>query len=448
MGIFSSLKREQREAIGLLQIGTFLEYFDLMLYVHMAVILNELFFPKTDVNNVQLLSAFAFCSSFVFRPVGAYIFGKIGDTIGRKATVIITTTIMSVSCLIMATLPTYDQIGISAAWIVTICRIVQGLSSMGEVIGAQIYLTEMIKPPLQYSAVGIVSVSSAFGPMAALGVATLTTMYMLNWRYAFAFGALIAIVGAVARVRLKESSEFADMQARMKKAVEDSHENGLGNAAELLLKTRRNFMGKVPWVNSFAYFCTGIGWPACFYFSYMHCGNLLKLKFGFSGEEVIAHNFKISILYTIVCLLIVFLVKTINPLKIAKFRSATFLCGLLPMVFFATNPESVLQITLIQIFCLSFSLTTFPADPIAFSHFPIFRRFTCVSMAYAWSRAAMYLVTSFGLVYLNEWFGEGGLLIIFLPCAIASLWGIHHFEKLERGEGLSHGTRIQNNVGV
>ena len=48
MSLFSSLRREQREAIGLLQIGTFLEYFDLMLYVHMAVLLNDLFFPKTD----------------------------------------------------------------------------------------------------------------------------------------------------------------------------------------------------------------------------------------------------------------------------------------------------------------------------------------------------------------------------------------------------------------
>ncbi len=48
MRIFASLKSEQKEAIGLLQMGTFLEYFDLMLYVHMAVILNELFFPKTD----------------------------------------------------------------------------------------------------------------------------------------------------------------------------------------------------------------------------------------------------------------------------------------------------------------------------------------------------------------------------------------------------------------
>ena len=58
--IFASLNREQKEAIGLLQIGTFLEYFDLMLYVHMAVILNELFFPKTDASSAALLSAFRF----------------------------------------------------------------------------------------------------------------------------------------------------------------------------------------------------------------------------------------------------------------------------------------------------------------------------------------------------------------------------------------------------
>lgn len=56
----SSLTRHQKEAIGLLQIGTFLEYFDLMLYVHMAVLLNELFFTKADPHTAALLSAFAF----------------------------------------------------------------------------------------------------------------------------------------------------------------------------------------------------------------------------------------------------------------------------------------------------------------------------------------------------------------------------------------------------
>src|SRR5476649_1881276 len=144
MALFSSLNREQREAIGLLQIGTFLEYFDLMLYIHMVVLLNELFFPKTDPHTASLLAALAFCSTFVMRPIGELIFGWVGDNIGRKSTIIITTVMMSCSCLLMANLPTYAQIGISAAWIVTLCRIIQGMSSMGEIIGAQIYVTEMI----------------------------------------------------------------------------------------------------------------------------------------------------------------------------------------------------------------------------------------------------------------------------------------------------------------
>ena len=96
--IQTSLTKEQKEAVGLLSIGTFLEYFDLMLYVHMAILLNELFFPKTDPFTSSLLAALAFCSTFVFRPFGALIFGYIGDNIGRKHTVMITTFMMSISC--------------------------------------------------------------------------------------------------------------------------------------------------------------------------------------------------------------------------------------------------------------------------------------------------------------------------------------------------------------
>lgn len=133
-----TLTREQKEAVGLLSIGTFLEYFDLMLFVHMAVLLNELFFPKTDPFTASLLAAFAFCSTYLLRPIGALIFGYIGDNIGRKHTVIITTMMMSGSCVVMSVLPTYAEIGITASYTIIICRIIQGMSSMGEIIGAQV----------------------------------------------------------------------------------------------------------------------------------------------------------------------------------------------------------------------------------------------------------------------------------------------------------------------
>ena len=80
------LSRAHTEAIGLLALGTFLEYFDLMLYIHMAVFLNELFFPVTDPHTATLLSAFVFCTTFIFRPFGALLFGYIGDTIKYKIT--------------------------------------------------------------------------------------------------------------------------------------------------------------------------------------------------------------------------------------------------------------------------------------------------------------------------------------------------------------------------
>ncbi|MBM3633135.1 MAG: MHS family MFS transporter [Alphaproteobacteria bacterium] len=214
MGILNSLNREQKEATGLLQIGTFLEYFDVMLYVHMAVILNELFFPKTDPHTASLLAAFAFCSTFVFRPIGALIFGWIGDHVGRRSTIILTTSLMSVSCILMACLPTYAQIGITATWIMTLCRIAQGMSSMGEIVGAQIYLTESIRRPTSYPMVAYISVASDMGGMVALGISYLVTSFLFNWRLAFWIGAIIAFVGAVARTRLRETPDFLSLEAR------------------------------------------------------------------------------------------------------------------------------------------------------------------------------------------------------------------------------------------
>lgn len=168
MSLFSALSKKQKEAAGLLQIGTFLEYFDLMLYVHMASLLNDLFFPKTDPQTASILSAFAFCSSFVFRPFGAILFGYLGDHIGRKSTVIITTFMMAICCLIMANASTYDQIGIAASWIVTLCRITQGIASLGEVINAEIYLTEITKPPTRYTLVALIPTASVLGSTFAL----------------------------------------------------------------------------------------------------------------------------------------------------------------------------------------------------------------------------------------------------------------------------------------
>jgi MFS family permease len=272
MGIFSLLDKEQKQAVGLLSIGTFLEYFDLMLYVHMAVLLNELFFPKTDPHTAVLLTASTFCLTYIFRPIGALFFGWIGDNIGRKVTVILTIMFMSLTIIFIANLPTYAQIGITASWSIVICRIIQGISSMGEITGAQLYLSETIKPPVQYPVVAFLGFVVAIGTAASLGVASLIISFGFSWRIAFGLGAVIALVGATARIKLRETPDFADAKLRIKNANERNNLDDKHPIDYTIIQEE-----KVNQKTTLALFLMDCMWPLCFYFSYIHCGTILKL---------------------------------------------------------------------------------------------------------------------------------------------------------------------------
>ena len=424
-----SLTGEQKQAIGLLSIGTFLEYFDLMLYVHMAVLLNELFFPKTDPHTTALLSAVAFCSTFVFRPIGALLFSWLGDQVGRKATVIITTFMMSVSCVIMANLPTYAQIGVAAAWLVTICRIIQGISSMGEIMGAQIYLLEATKPPIQYPVVASVVTFCNLGGTFALAIAALVTSYGLNWRIAFWLGAIIALTGVVARTSLRESPEFANAKRQIKKALDPVFKK-----SELNTKTLEDtaiWQEKMSKKTALSYFLMECVWPVSFYFTYSHCANILKASFGYSAEQVIHQNFIVSIVNLVSYIILTYLCYKIYPLIILKIRLIVFWFFIAACPYLLNHATSPFDILVIQSFFIIFRPDAFPAIPILIKHFPIFKRFTYASWLFALSRALMHVVTSFGLVYLVEYFGNWGLWFIMIPTSIGFLYGLSHFGKLE-----------------
>jgi len=416
MAIFKSMNREQKEAVGLLQVGTFLEYFDLMLYVHMAVLLNELFFPKTDPHTAALLTAFAFCSTYVLRPFGALLFGWIGDSIGRKATVIITTMMMSICCVMMANLPTYAQIGITATLIVTLCRVLQGLSSMGEIIGAQVYLTEITQPPAQYPAVAFIAVASSLGAVCALAVASLVTHCGFNWRIAFWMGAGIAVVGSIARTRLRETPEFLQAKSRHKK-----HQPCSNNLKHESKSNPKTFLAFV------SIYC---GWPLSFYLVFMYFNATLRQSFNFSPEDIILHNFYLSVVFLLTFVGWALLSYKNHPLTIIKIRASLSLVFVLFLPWLISIASTSFQIFLIQTMLLVLSLASTPTEPILIKSFPVLRRFTASSVIYALTRAIMYIVTSFGLVYLTDWFGHYGLWVIMLPITFCFLWGVRHFEKL------------------
>ncbi|WP_367364201.1 MFS transporter [Candidatus Tisiphia endosymbiont of Nedyus quadrimaculatus] len=424
-----SLTKEQKEAVGLLSIGTFLEYFDLMLFVHMGVIINELFFPKTDPFTASLLTALSFCSLYVLRPFGAMIFGYIGDNLGRKKTIVITTTMMSFSCIVMATLPTYNQIGITASCIMVICRIVQGLSSLGEVTGAELYVTEMVKPPMQYVAVGIVSVCTLTGGLFALGFAWFCTAFFLDWRIAFWIGAIIALVGASARTRLREAPDFADAKRRIQNAIKVMVQD------PKILEHSPAYKEKVSYKTSLSYLCILSMWPALFFLIYIYCGNIFKAKFGYTGEQVIQNNFFVALFNWVVVVSLILLTMKVHPLKILKVRVIIFLISIPICLYFLSNVSTPQELFLLQLLFISTSVCLDPAASVLYKHFPIFKRFTYSSFLHAISKILVYVTTSLGMVYVTKAFEYYGILMIMLPLGLLFYYSICYFEKLEKVNG-------------
>ena len=423
------LNKEQKGAIFLLQIGTFLEYFDLMLFVHMAVVLNELFFPKFDPFTNSLLSAFTFCSTFALKPIGALLFGYIGDKVGRKHTVIITTMIMAISCIIMANVPTYAQIGIAASWVITICRALQGMSSIGESIGAELYTAELIDPPLRYKAVGYIGFAGVVGMSVSLMVAQVVLSLDINWRVIFWVGATIALIGSAARITLRESPEFSDATRKLRNMLERTVDNGQA------LQNNAAYLEKVSFKTSLAYFLIFCGWPFCFYFSYVYCSTILKNQFHYTSAELINHNFIVSIFNLIGLFIFIRLTEKIHPLFLLKLKLIIYIPFLCLVPFLLTKAESTSTILIIQIIGVVFGHSTIPAKAIFLMHFPIFKRFRYASMITALAHITLYIITSFGLVYATNFFDVYGILLISLPITLCFLFGLLHFEKLEKQSG-------------
>jgi MFS family permease len=133
-----------RRVITAASIGTLFEWYDFYLYGSLAVFFGGLFFPKGN-DTAQLLASLAtFGAGFGVRPLGALVFGHIGDLVGRKYTFLITMATMGFSTAIIGLLPTYESAGLVATALLVTLRLLQGLALGGEYGGAATYVAEHV----------------------------------------------------------------------------------------------------------------------------------------------------------------------------------------------------------------------------------------------------------------------------------------------------------------
>lgn len=205
-------RNARRAAWGALA-GTSIEWYDFYIFATAsALVIGPLFFPDGDPIVSLSLSLATFAIGFVLRPLGAIVFGYIGDRVSRRTALLITLVVMGGATLGIGLLPTYDDIGVAAPILLLSLRCLQGLSVGGEWGGAVLIASEAAPPHRKALAASMAQAGAPIGSILASGAFLLlpTGDALLEgwWRAPFLLSAVLIVVGFVIRARLEENEEF------------------------------------------------------------------------------------------------------------------------------------------------------------------------------------------------------------------------------------------------
>ena len=204
-----------RKAVTGASIGNAVEWFDFAIYGFLATFIAANFFPAGD-DTAALLKTFAiFAAAFFMRPLGGFVFGPLGDRIGRQRVLALVILLMSAATLGIGLLPTYSAIGVAAPLLLLVLRCLQGFSAGGEYGGGAVYLAEYARDGRRGLTVTFIAWSGVLGFL--LGSITVTVlqatlpaaaMESYGWRIPFLIAAPLGLVGLYIRLKLDDTPQF------------------------------------------------------------------------------------------------------------------------------------------------------------------------------------------------------------------------------------------------
>jgi MFS family permease len=196
--------------------GTAFEWYDFFIFGSLAPVFSKVFFAGLDPTQALIAALGLFAAGFAFRPLGALIFGVIGDRLGRKGAFLLTVSLMGLSTFLIGLLPSYAQSGATGPTLLIILRILQGIALGGEYGGAAIYVAEHAPNNHRGASTGWIQASASFGLLAGLLVIVATRTQLgedafidWGWRLPFVVSVVLLAVSVWMRAKLAESPEFA-----------------------------------------------------------------------------------------------------------------------------------------------------------------------------------------------------------------------------------------------
>jgi MFS family permease len=208
-----------RRVIFASSLGTLFEWYDFYLYGSLASFFGSLFFPPGNETAQLLASLATFGAGFGVRPLGALVFGQLGDLIGRKYTFLVTMATMGLSTALIGVLPTYQSIGLWATVLLVALRLLQGLALGGEYGGAATYVAEHVPDSRRGYYTSFIQTTATLGFfLSMIVIAVVRTSFgeadfrSFGWRVPFLLSVVLLGVSVYIRVRMKESPLFTKLK--------------------------------------------------------------------------------------------------------------------------------------------------------------------------------------------------------------------------------------------
>src|ERR1700716_4176608 len=215
------IPRDFRRVIIAASVGNVIEWYDFYIFGSLAAVLSVKFFEQSHPVAALLSTIALFTAGFLIRPLGAFLFGWMGDRVGRKYTFLITLSGMGLGTGAIGLIPTYEAIGLSAAFILFGLRMIQGLCLGGEYGGAITYVAEHVSDERRGYYTGWLQTSPTLGIVVSLFVIIATREYFgeaafsaWGWRVPFLLSFLMVAIAIYIRLQLQETPIFEEIKAK------------------------------------------------------------------------------------------------------------------------------------------------------------------------------------------------------------------------------------------